>query len=304
MNALCANTPYCLPPFLIDPVGSFVKHGEYIFGNVVKDIVLKKIVVYFKAPILSKADWENRRNELVPFSVPGMSTNALVLVDKEWFGEVYIIMTAILSKIYDNLEDERFTNITFCGHGVGGAYAAIAGLSFTIMDFIGSHPPHFKKLKKSLNISIYTYGQPRTGNIMFARMMNDLAKVTRVTRRNDYVPHFLPIENPRSIMQHHGREIWIGPIDCECPEDKEFVLFDGEAVWDCGIAKEIFNLERYSSRINHFISEKFWIPGDDMAGENKECNSGQLIAGENSIQEHYGPYFGITMGDCSGFFNR
>ncbi|KAG9301464.1 hypothetical protein G9A89_018136 [Geosiphon pyriformis] len=261
--------------------------------NVFETISLGTIFVHFKAPILSKTDWHNRKSELEQFSVAGMTTNALVLVDKEWFYEVSMMMDAILSRIYYIIEKKGFTKISFCGHGVGGAYAAIAGLSFTILDLIGLRPLGIK-FKGTLDISIYTFGQPRTGNIMFAKMMNDLVKVTRVTRQNDYVPHFLPIENGRSIMQHHEREVMIGPIDCDCPEDEEMFVTDGEAVWDCGRPQKSFNLER----MNDFRREKFWIPGDDLAGENKECNSGQSIAGENSIQEHYGPYFGVTMGDC------
>ncbi|KAG9286914.1 hypothetical protein G9A89_000043 [Geosiphon pyriformis] len=302
MQALYANMPYCFPYSLINTLGSLVKNGKDIFGTVLTDVKLEQIFVHFKAPILTKAEWEDRTNELVPFSVPGMSTNALVLVDKEWFGEVSLMMDAMLSNIYGHIEDEELTKITFCGHGVGGAYAAIAGLSFAIMNIIGSHPPEINQFKRLINISIYTYGQPRTGNTLFAKMMNELVKVTRVTRRNDYVPHFLPIENRRSIMQHHEREVWLGPIDCDCLENKNAVLFDGEAVWDCGRSQEIFKLERNYFRVNRFIKEKFWIPGEDLTGENKECNSGQSIAGENSIQEHYGPYFGIIMGNCSVFY--
>ncbi|KAG9301449.1 hypothetical protein G9A89_018121 [Geosiphon pyriformis] len=175
-----------------------------------------------------------------------------------------MMMDAIISMIYSKIEEKGFTRICFSGHGVGGAYAAIAGLIFTIVDLIGVYPPGIK-FQGTLDINIYTYGQPRIGNIMLARMMNDLVKVTRVTRQNDYVPHFLPIENKHSIMQHHEREVMIGPIDCDCPEDEEMFVTDGEAVWDCGRPQKIFNLER----MNDFRREKFWIPGDDLAGENK-----------------------------------
>ncbi|KAG9301459.1 hypothetical protein G9A89_018131 [Geosiphon pyriformis] len=301
MNAAFANMAYCEPYSSYNSLGSLVKNGKDIFGSVFQYPSLETIVVHFRAPILSKTDWYNRKSELEPFFVPGMKTNALVLVDKEWFREIYMMMNAILLRIYAIVEERGNTKITFCGHGVGGAYAAIAGLSFTILDLIGLRPLGIK-FKGRLDISIYTYGQPRTGNIMFARMMNDLVKVTRVTRKNDYVPHFPPIEHERSIMQHHEREVMIGPIDCDCTEDEETVLINGEAIWDCGRSQESFNIER----MNNFLREKLWIPGDNLAGENKvvifECNSGQSIAGENNIQEHYGPYFGITMGDCSVFY--
>ncbi|KAG9305125.1 hypothetical protein G9A89_001235, partial [Geosiphon pyriformis] len=193
-NAAFANMAYCEPFKSYNFVGSLVKNGKDIFGNVFEATTIETIVVHFRAPILSKTDWFNRKSELEPFRVPGMKANALVLVDKEWFVEVIMMMDEIISGIYHLIEDSHFTKITFCGHGVGGAYAAIAGLSFTILDLIGLRPLGIK-FKGTLDISIYTFGQPRTGNIMFAKMMNDLVKVTRVTRQNDYVPHFLPIEN-------------------------------------------------------------------------------------------------------------
>ncbi|KAG9301451.1 hypothetical protein G9A89_018123 [Geosiphon pyriformis] len=226
------------------------------YCNVFQYPPLETIVVHFRAPILSKTDWFNRKSELELFRLPGMKENALVLVDKEWFYEVIMMMDAIISMIYSKIEEKGFTRICFSGHGVGGAYAAIAGLIFTIVDLIGVYPPGIK-FQGTLDISIYTFGQPRTGNIMFANMMNDLVKVTRVTRQNDYVPHFPPIEHERPIMQHHEREVMIGPIDCDCPED--------EVVWDCGRSQKISNLER----VNLFRRVKLYFSGDNLAGENK-----------------------------------
>ncbi|KAG9301462.1 hypothetical protein G9A89_018134 [Geosiphon pyriformis] len=156
-NAAFANMAYCEPFKSYNFVGSLVKNGKDIFGNLFEATTIETIVVHFRAPILSKTDWFNRKSELEPFRVPGMKANALVLVDKEWFVEVVMMMNEMISVIYHLIEESHFTKITFCGHGVGGAYAAIAGLSFTILDLIGLRPLGIK-FKGTLDISIYTFG--------------------------------------------------------------------------------------------------------------------------------------------------
>ncbi|KAG9297521.1 hypothetical protein G9A89_001461 [Geosiphon pyriformis] len=273
--ARASNALYCFPFNKIGP-----GQQSKVTVDVIKEEEAKSIIISFKGPDLIKTQWQTRKNQLITFSVPGMEKNELVKVDQEWFDDISIMWEPLLKNVKFELKNTGFTKILFCGHGVGGAYAAIAGLSFAIMNLLD--------LNLSLDISVGTLGQPRTGNIMFARMMNDIVKVTRITLHNDYFPHFPPIENQRTIMQHHEREIWI-EIDCNCPQNTEGV------VWDCGKFEK--NEEKRLAGVRQFIQEKFWIPGDDLAMENKECNAGQTIT-DSSRDNHFGPYFGITIGDC------
>ncbi|KAG9297519.1 hypothetical protein G9A89_001459 [Geosiphon pyriformis] len=275
-----SNIPYCLP---YNEIGEFILQPTRITADVVDSIESETLVAFFKGPHLTKPQWQTRKNELITFSIARMKINELVKVDLEWFKDVLRMMRPLLFKIRTLLKLNGFKKILFCGHGVGGAYAAIAGLSFAIMNLLD--------LNLSLDISIGTLGQPRVGNIMFARMMNDFVKVIRITHYNDYFPHFPPIENESTIMQHHEREIWI-EIDCICPQNTEGV------VWDCGQLEE--NQEQRLSRLQQFIQEKFWIPSYNLAAENKECNAGQTIT-DSSRDNHFGPYFGITIGDCTSF---
>ncbi|KAG9297506.1 hypothetical protein G9A89_001445 [Geosiphon pyriformis] len=210
-----------------------------------------------------------------------MRKNGLVKVDKEWFIDVLVMWPPLLKKVEFLLKGSGYRKLIFCGHGVGGAYAAIAGLSFAIINLL--------KLNLSVDITIGTLGQPRVGNIMFARMMNEIVRVVRITRYDDYFPHFPPIEDQSTIMQHHEREIWIGPDDCDCPQNTN------EVIWDCGKLEK--NKEKRLARVQQFIQEKFWIPGDDLAIENQECNAGQSIT-DSSRNNHLGPYIGITIGNC------
>ncbi|KAG9298146.1 hypothetical protein G9A89_002583 [Geosiphon pyriformis] len=223
----------------------------------------KSIIAFFKGPHFTKTQWQDRKNQLVTFSTEGMKKNELVKVDQEWFIDVSIMMRPILNKMNFLFMRTGYKKIIFCGHGVGGAYAAIAGLSYAIMNLLRVFISPIHLLNESIEISILTFGQPRTGNIMFARMMNELVKVTRITHQNDYFPHFPPIENENSIMKHHESEIWIGPNDCDCSQN---TIFSNEIIWDCGRFKE--NEEKKLIRVQEFIQEKFWIPGNDQAIEN------------------------------------
>ncbi|KAG9291279.1 hypothetical protein G9A89_021781 [Geosiphon pyriformis] len=307
-KALYANLAYCLP---YNEIGSFVEDGTKINADVVTDRKSHVIVAYFKGPHLIKSEWKSRKSQLVPYHVQGMLTNPLVQVDKEWLGDVSTMMDALIKKINGLLKDKRFKKIVFCGHGVGGAYAAIAGLSFTIINLLRSSSPSSSSSSSSspssinssylpIDLSIYTFGEPRVGNTMFATMMNEFVKVTRVTRQNDYVPHFPPVKNGLSTMQHHEDEIWIGPADCDCGQDT--AMFKDEVIWECG------KYRRKSGRnlltIQLFVKKKFWIPIRYWANENKECNTAQSITGSNVDLEHFGPYFGVIMKDCYIFENN
>ncbi|KAG9289510.1 hypothetical protein G9A89_001282 [Geosiphon pyriformis] len=288
MTAIYTNAAYCDPH---NQIGKLVENGNKVTADVGVDERGRVMVAYFKGPQLTKAKWITRRSQLVPYRVQGMVTNALVKVDQEWFTDVSTMMNALVEKINDKIKRTR--KIFFCGHGVGGAYAAIAGLSFAIMKLL---QPSSSSVDP-IDLSIYTFGQPRIGNTMFARMMNEFVKITRITRLNDYVPHFPPVESEQSIMLHHEREIWIGPKDCDCTRDT--LIYNDDVIWDCGESKKNFELNLV--RMNQFIQEKFWTPGDIFAGESQECNSGQSISEENTNREHYGPYFGVIMNDCTGY---
>ncbi|KAG9293403.1 hypothetical protein G9A89_006688 [Geosiphon pyriformis] len=274
-------------------------------ADVAADTGSHTIVAYFKGPHLTKSEWRSRTSKLVSYSVQGMQTNALVQVDEEWFVDVSIMMDALVEKINYNLKNKEYKKIIFCGHGVGG------GVEWDRMQVVMHRDLGFFVLENfpfslsligisysSIDLSIYTFGEPRVGNIMFARMMNEFVKVTRITHKNDYVPHFPQIKNGLSIMQHHEDEIWIGPAECDC--DPDTVLFEGDqAIWKCG--KYRGRWESKLPSIQSLVEKKFWIPNDDLANENEECNAGQSITGSDEDLLHFGPYFSITMNDCSPF---
>uniref|UniRef100_A0A6B2LE34 Fungal lipase-type domain-containing protein n=1 Tax=Arcella intermedia TaxID=1963864 RepID=A0A6B2LE34_9EUKA len=84
----------------------------------------------------------------------------------------------------------------YIGHSLGGALAALA-----LMDTNYKH-----QLQQPLPV-LYTFGQPRTGNLMWAQFMSTWTNTsTRVVHNRDIVPH-LP---PMAFGYHHVPvEVWM-----------------------------------------------------------------------------------------------
>ncbi|KAJ3256423.1 hypothetical protein HK103_005552 [Boothiomyces macroporosus] len=75
-------------------------------------------------------------------------------------------------------------HIVFAGHSLGGAVVNLAAL-----DFYQNNPQYGDR------ISIYTFGEPRVGNIDFANYIDSLPysqKIFRVAKSGDIVPHLPP----------------------------------------------------------------------------------------------------------------
>ncbi|RKP39785.1 Alpha/Beta hydrolase protein [Dimargaris cristalligena] len=90
--------------------------------------------------------------------------------------------------------------IKIVGHSLGGAHAVLAATHIS-----ASVPQWVSKLR------VFTYGEPRVGNIKFAQYYDSLNIPTRrVVNKNDMVPQ-IP---PKTLgYAHHGSEVWIRPSD-------------------------------------------------------------------------------------------
>ncbi|KAF7632143.1 Lipase_3 domain-containing protein [Meloidogyne graminicola] len=117
------------------------------------------------------------------------------------------------------LEDPRHSGykVTFTGHSLGGALASLAALR-TVLD----------NLRRSDQVQLYTFGQPRVGNTDFAAAHDKYVPLSfRVVHRMDIVPHMpacdktdnWPGVRPKDDSKpcdptskgkayHHGVEIW------------------------------------------------------------------------------------------------
>ncbi|KAG9293337.1 hypothetical protein G9A89_007583 [Geosiphon pyriformis] len=147
-------------------------------------------------------------------------------VDSQLLKEVELLFPQLKRAIREHLKDPliRFSKISFIGHGLGRAYASIAGylwakdISTIRMNELWSELDNHNFLK-----NIYTFGAPRVGNKEFSESANMEIDHYRITYGNDHVPHF-----PLASMgwKHFGYETWIEPLDtCDCTEDQEKYWF-------------------------------------------------------------------------------
>ncbi|KAG9297476.1 hypothetical protein G9A89_020878 [Geosiphon pyriformis] len=166
------------------------------------------------------------------------------LVDQEFS----MIKKMFLNELDSLVKINPGFSIGLTGFSWGGGYAILAGL-----EALKQYPGR--------TIQVFTYGQPRIGNIGFANIVSRKLTVYRVTNLDDLVPHKPPqhknINNQKWKYHHHDTEFWIGS-------------YNGP-VFQC------------QSFIKH---TKF-------RQENEACaNSAEL---PYDIQAHEGPYFNYLM---------
>ncbi|KAJ1736073.1 hypothetical protein LPJ61_000216 [Coemansia biformis] len=165
-----------------------ITSNGYIARNPAKRI----IIVAFRGTD-SPSDWAqdfDGRLDSWPTSVQGS-----LVVDGFLVGYLVVANQVMRQVIY--LAD-RYPDYTIVavGHSLGGTRASmfVAGFSTEYPDYIS-------------RTQMYTYGQSKCGNDVFARYMDGLdARLYRVINKGDIAPHL-----PRNsdMFYHFGTEIWI-----------------------------------------------------------------------------------------------
>uniref|UniRef100_A0A914H9I4 Fungal lipase-like domain-containing protein n=1 Tax=Globodera rostochiensis TaxID=31243 RepID=A0A914H9I4_GLORO len=179
-------------------------------------------------------------------------------------------LSVLWPKVHAALTDANHNNfqVTFTGHSLGGALASLAAMR-TVLEGI----------RKNDQIKLYTFGQPRVGNVEFAFKHDELIPESfRVVFRMDIVAHMPPCAKnehydgvdqkddskpcdpsaSNGIAYHHGTEIWypngMDPGDpyFECvgsPRDEDFHCSDSLS----------FEMSKYSTYISdhrHYFGHK------------------------------------------------
>ncbi|KAG9288657.1 hypothetical protein G9A89_006758 [Geosiphon pyriformis] len=262
-------------------IGALLKRSE-VKADVFRDQKTKNIIVFFKGAIYNLDQWKTRTICLTQYPEP---QNAKMwkwdpknLVDERWLQDVETMKPRLFEKIWKMVKfANRITpysaeRLHFVGHGIGGAYAVLAGLAFKLkyhtISPLGTRNPN------SVHAVAVTFGQPRLGNRYFAEFVDEVITVVRITHTNDYVPRFPPKKN---TFQHSGSEFWLSNESCDCPGP------------DSG----------YDSQKDYESYGLYYCPRGTDKSENKLCNAGQEIEEIQSKSAHLGPYVNIVMGDCS-----
>ncbi|KAG9126437.1 hypothetical protein FRC07_003465 [Ceratobasidium sp. 392] len=96
----------------------------------------------------------------------------------------------ILSTVNAIIEEKGAKTVISVGHSLGGALALLEGLHLRL------------NLPADINIITRTFGQPRVGNDVFARFVDEKLSdgLARLTIKRDVVP-VLP---PREFVEHFG----------------------------------------------------------------------------------------------------
>ncbi|KAG9289600.1 hypothetical protein G9A89_014335 [Geosiphon pyriformis] len=278
---------YCSPR---NSVGLFVKKGIIVDLFLIKrDPILGyegtenySVIVYFRGRNLSLKEWKKRDSVLIKYKIPEILRQKFksFFVDRVWYKHVKAMIEE--GKLFEKIEKlvmiarevvhkqlyAQAVKVTFTGHGIGGAYATLAGALYKLNELLFYKQGGHQGLAKPFGdlMAIYTYGQPRVGDERFASFLNENSFISRVTHTNDYVSQFPVMSKEKRKYLHANFEYWISKIPCDCYDQK----LDGYQLIRCDVFK--------------------------LPGENPYCNRGQRYT-KGSLANQ-GPYFGVTMGKC------
>ncbi|KAG9305015.1 hypothetical protein G9A89_007418 [Geosiphon pyriformis] len=90
------------------------------------------------------------------------------------------------------------------GHGEGGVYAIIGAFRIS-------------RILNTRLISVFTFGQPRMGELPLSRFLNDWIAIYRITYQDDFIPQMPPRSEDLKGYFHSAYEYWIEQ-DCECSD--------------------------------------------------------------------------------------
>ncbi|RYP47483.1 hypothetical protein DL768_006455 [Monosporascus sp. mg162] len=162
-------------------------------GFIARDDAAKEVILAFRGTSNIQDFMVDLSEDLVPFNTTGV-TNCEGCMAHEGFLKAW---NSVAQESIDDVNAELAANsgykVIVTGHSLGGALASLATVSM---------------LGSGIDVTTFTYGQPRTGNQAFADFVDQQApqgKMFRVTHANDGVPQVVSTSNGYS---HHSTEFW------------------------------------------------------------------------------------------------
>ncbi|KIJ18505.1 hypothetical protein PAXINDRAFT_70939 [Paxillus involutus ATCC 200175] len=167
-------------------------------GFIARDDQREELVIAFRGTTDVTSILVDTSIILVPLKGPGLPPLDSSLIARSAEPRVHIgfliafqtIAQTVLDKLELQLQAHPSYTIVVCGHSLGGAIASIASIAINYT-FPGK------------SISLYTFGQPRTGNPAFAELVEGAVGVENVYRYG--VPTMIPATFG---YQHFATEYW------------------------------------------------------------------------------------------------
>ncbi|KAJ7069518.1 Alpha/Beta hydrolase protein, partial [Mycena amicta] len=180
-------------------------------GFIVRDDARQEIVVAFRGTFSLSDAITDAKILLKPLVSPGIV--GLVDVDVHWgFLDAYNdVANDVLATVAAQLKivGRSHYRVVVTGHSLGGAIASLAA-------------PSLKTAFPGTDIKLFTFGQPRVGNALFARYVEKLIGVENIFRAVHTFVDGVPTMLPRFLgYEHFATEYWqfIDPILSIQPRD-------------------------------------------------------------------------------------
>ncbi|EJD42537.1 alpha/beta-hydrolase [Auricularia subglabra TFB-10046 SS5] len=171
-------------------------------GYIARDDVKKEFIVAFRGSENIAKSKTFKNNKLVKLTGPGypkFNGPFPPLVHKGFLAAYNSVSKGIQDTLWAQLEANNRSHAHYAiipvGHDLGGSLAALAGVTYRYVFFDNL-------------VQTYTYGQPRTGDINWAYLVDELMGYLtyRVVHTTDGVPKIIPSSVKGYV--HHPVEYW------------------------------------------------------------------------------------------------
>ncbi|KAL8376654.1 hypothetical protein RB595_007661 [Gaeumannomyces hyphopodioides] len=162
-------------------------------GFIARDDAAAEIIVSFRGTSNVRDFQVDLQEDLVPLQAQGITGCDGCLVHEGFLSAWNSVAAETISAVQAEMAASPNSRVIITGHSLGGSLASLATVSM---------------LGSGINVTTYTYGQPRTGNKAYADFVDQRAPagaMFRVTHANDGVPQAVAVA---SGYQHHSTEYW------------------------------------------------------------------------------------------------
>jgi len=206
----------CERPLKGHLVKEFSNSETSTHGFIARNDTTKEIVVAFRGSTDHKNAETLADIKLTNFVSHGVPSNTGGAQVHSGFLQAYnSVALDIITTIQAELSVSTFNEykIVVVGHDIGGSLAALAAVAF-------------RYVFTENTVNLYTYGQPRTGNLSWAFLVDQLLGFLsfRAVHTDDGVPKIIPESKG---YRHHGVEYWnyrdppAADHTKECVEDED-----------------------------------------------------------------------------------